>query len=58
MPQRLQRIRQLLINQDRDGAMQARLLCSSAGRFTNELHTAEHDATAVCIGLDRLYSGA
>jgi len=55
---RLQRIRQLLITQDRDGAEQARLLCFSGTGFTDELRAAERDNTAVCIGLNRLYSGA
>jgi hypothetical protein len=55
---RLQRIRWLLLTQDRDGAEQARLLCFSAAGFTDELRAAERDGTAVCIGLDRLYRGA
>ncbi len=55
---RLQRIRRLLIAQDRDGAEQARLLCFSAGGFTDELRAAERDGTAVCISLDHLYNRA
>ncbi|MGH3939105.1 MAG: AAA family ATPase [Pseudonocardiaceae bacterium] len=55
---RLQRIRQLLITQNRNGAEQARLLCFSGAGFTDELRTAERAGAAVCIDLDRLYGGA
>ncbi|MGH3931919.1 MAG: AAA family ATPase, partial [Pseudonocardiaceae bacterium] len=56
--ERLQRIRELLVAQHRDGAEQARLLCFSGADFTDELRAAERAGAAVCIGLDRLYGGA
>lgn len=52
---RLRRIRDLLVAQDRDGARSARLLCFGAVGFTDELRAAERDGEVVCIGLDRLY---
>lgn len=53
---RLIRIRQLLVAQDRPGATRARLVCFGAG-FTDELHRrAEAEGDLVLVDLDRLYS--
>ncbi|MGH8572962.1 MAG: ATP-binding protein, partial [Gammaproteobacteria bacterium] len=54
---RLRRIRQLLVAQDRDGAECARLVCFSGAGFTDELRAAERDGQVVCVSLDRLYTG-
>lgn len=54
--ERLQRIRQLLTAQDRDGAERARLLCSSGAGFTAGLRAAERDGQVSWVGLDRLYA--
>ncbi|HWM06390.1 MAG TPA: hypothetical protein VNP92_28955 [Actinophytocola sp.] len=53
---RLRRIRQLLVAQDRPGAESTRLLCFSGTGFTAELRAAERDGQVSCIGLDRLYT--
>ncbi|MGH3838768.1 MAG: hypothetical protein ACRDSF_24195, partial [Pseudonocardiaceae bacterium] len=53
---RLRRIRQFLIAQDRDGAERAQLLCFSGVGFTADLQAAERDGQVSCIGLDRLYA--
>jgi hypothetical protein len=53
--ERLRRIRQLLVAQDRSGAESVRLLCFSAAGFTAELKAAEHDGQVRCIGVDHLY---
>jgi len=54
---RLRRIRQLLVAQDRDGAERARLVCFSGAGFTDEVRAAERDGQVTCVGLDRLYAG-
>lgn len=54
--ERLRRIRQLLVAQDRDGAEHAQLLGFSGAGFTAELRAAEQDGQVSHVGLDRLYS--
>ncbi len=54
--ERLRRIRQLLVAQDRDGAQSARLLCFSGAGFATELRAAERDGQVSCVGLDSLYA--
>ena len=54
---RLRRIQQLLVTQDREGAERARLVCYSGAGFTDELRAAERDGQVSCVGLDRLYTG-
>jgi hypothetical protein len=54
---RLRRIQQLLVAQEREGAERARLVCFSGAGFTDELRAAERDGRLTCIGLDRLYAG-
>lgn len=56
--QRLYRIRQLLVAQDRPGAASARLACYSGAGFTDELRRAEQDGEVILIDLDRLYTGS
>lgn len=56
--ERLRRIRQLLVVQDRAGAEQARLLCFGAAGFTDDLRGAERGGAVACVDLDRLYRGS
>ncbi len=55
---RLRRIRDLLVAQDRSGADSARLLCFGAAGFTEELRAAERAGQVACIGPEHLYGFA
>lgn len=55
---RLRRVRDLLVAQDRPGAARARPACYSGAGFTDELRHAEEAGEVVLIDLARLYTGS
>lgn len=56
--ERLQRIQQLLVAQDRPGAAGSRLMCCSGVGFTDQLHQAQRNGDVILVDLERLYNGS